>query len=310
MTALPYIAPDPIQIVGALKLQPFGICVAVGMFIGIWYCRKNTDIDDATFRAYAWWLLLPGWFIGAHLFNALFYEFDAVKEDPLLLFKFWRGISSYGGMLGALAGFLIFTHRRKLSRLKMADIPAYGLLPAWAFGRLGCSLVHDHPGRLTDFFLAIDYPANNPTLAALGLPGGPRHDLGFYEFLYLVVAFGIFLLLTRKPRPDGFAIGVVALLYAPVRFLLEFLRIQGTDPRYVGLTFAQWMCIVLATAGACILIYAYRRAGERAQQFAAEVDGPEKAAPATKATKKSTGHGTAATKKSTGHQNKPRKKKK
>lgn len=291
IAALPYIAPDAVDLVGPLKIQPFGICVVIGMVVGFWYSERKASqrgIDYDTVRSLAGWLLIPGW-IGAHVFNVLFYNFDGLLDDPLLLFKFWKGISSYGGMLGALFGFLYFCHSRKMSMLRVADIPAYGLLVAWGFGRLGCALVHDHPGGLTDFFLAIDYPADNLTLASLGLPGGPRHDLGFYEMLYLFAAFGVFVLLTRKPRPDGFAIGLVALLYAPVRFFLEFLRLEGTDPRYAGLTFAQWMSIILAIAGIAIMATAYRQARARAEAFEAEVqDAPSKKAQAQKPPAKKT----------------------
>jgi hypothetical protein len=37
---------------------------------------------------------------------------------------------------------------------------------------------------------------------------------------------------------------LTGVLYAPVRFFLDFLRPEGTDPRYAGLTFAQWSSIL------------------------------------------------------------------
>jgi hypothetical protein len=38
------------------------------------------------------------------------------------------------------------------------------------------------------------------------------------------------------------------LLYAPVRFFLDFLRPEESDPRYGGLTFAQWASILFFAA--------------------------------------------------------------
>jgi hypothetical protein len=44
--------------------------------------------------------------------------------------------------------------------------------------------------------------------------------------------------------PAGFVAVLTGILYAPVRFFLDFLRPETSDPRYVGLTFAQWASIL------------------------------------------------------------------
>jgi len=56
----------------------------------------------------------------------------------------------------------------------------------------------------------------------------------------------------RRPRLPGAVIAWLALLYAPARFLGDFLRntdLPGADVRYAGLTFAQYCCIALAGVG-------------------------------------------------------------
>jgi len=116
---------------------------------------------------------------------------------------------------------------------------------------MGCSLAHDHPGARSDFFLAVQYP------------GGARHDLGFYEFLFtLLVLFPVTRLLGRKKLPEGFLLLLVSLLYAPVRFGFDFLRSHdfgNVDPRYAGLTAAQWLTIALFLAGAYLMIRLFFR---------------------------------------------------
>ena len=121
-----------------------------------------------------------------------------------------------------------------------------GLVVGWVFGRLGCTLVHDHIGKLSDFALAIRFP------------DGARHDLGFYELLYTVlVLVPAVIWLNRLPRRPGTAICLIPLLYAPARFLGDFLRVSlpGHDPRYAGLTLAQYACIAVA---GLVLALAYR----------------------------------------------------
>ena len=54
---------------------------------------------------------------------------------------------------------------------------------------------------------------------------------------------------------------LTGLLYAPVRFFLEYLRPEtSTDPRYVGLTFAQWCSIIAFGAAAYAAIACSRTA--------------------------------------------------
>src|SRR4030065_579306 len=87
------------------------------------------------------------------------------------------------------------------------------------------------------------------------LPHPPRrarlsyHALGWYEFLFtLLFLCPAFLILDRKPRPTGFFPLAFVLMYVPVRFFLDFLRIS--DARYGGLTFGQYAAIAgLAPAG-------------------------------------------------------------
>ncbi|HEX3757221.1 MAG TPA: prolipoprotein diacylglyceryl transferase family protein, partial [Kofleriaceae bacterium] len=78
------------------------------------------------------------------------------------------------------------------------------------------------------------------------------------EFLYLVPVNAIVLYLAFRPSkrsPAGFVTVLIGILYAPVRFFLDFLRPEDTDPRYAGLTFAQWSAIVAF----CLAIYVASR---------------------------------------------------
>ena len=162
---------------------------------------------------------------------------DAV--DDWISVNPFAGLSSFGGFLGAFLAFLYFT--------KKADIPrlAYGFGRVRAVGGIdlrttGCFTAHDHPGRHTSFFLAVRYPE------------GARHDLGFYELLFTIAMTAILFAYNRKPRPPGRIIALAALMYAPVRFALDFLRatdVTRPDERYLGLTPAQWACLATAALG-------------------------------------------------------------
>jgi len=83
----------------------------------------------------------------------------------------------------------------------------------------------------------------------------------------------VFFRLLQKPRPWGFFAGVMCAYYAPLRFLLDFLRertgvhtenalVAGGDARYAGLTPAQWGCVPLFVLGVVLLRRARRTGTE------------------------------------------------
>lgn len=237
--------------------QPFGILVAIGVMFGAKLIyrrveRLGLDMDHA--RGLVWWSVIFG-FVGAHVIDVLAYQMDDLKRDPLLIFKLWAGISSYGGFIGGTVGYLAYTMRHKLPIAVWGDTLLVGLVPGFTFGRLGCTIVHDHIGRLTDFPLAMYYSEQVIREHGYPIQPGLHHNLGLYEFVFCLALTGIlFLIVERKPRPPGTVIAVMALLYAPVRYLMDYLRIEVTDPRYFGLTFAQWTSGLTLAIGVIMLV--------------------------------------------------------
>jgi phosphatidylglycerol:prolipoprotein diacylglycerol transferase len=127
-----------------------------------------------------------------------------------------------------------------------AECILQGLVLGWIFGRLGCTIVFDHPGVLSNFFLAFQQP------------GGSRHNLGFYEFLFtLLILLPTILILHRLKAKPGSYSAAVLILYTPVRFFLDFLRVDAGhngDIRYFSLTPGQYGCIIFFVLGVIIAI--------------------------------------------------------
>lgn len=237
--------------------QPFGILVAIGVLTGIKLIYRRVErlgLDMEHARGLVTWSVIFG-FVGAHVIDVLAYQMDDLRRDPLLLFKVWAGISSYGGFIGGTVGFLLYAMRRRMPIAVWGDTLMIGLVPGFTFGRLGCTIVHDHIGRLTDFPLAMHYSEQVIREHGYPIQPGLHHNLGLYEFVFCLVLTGIlFLVVERKPRPPGTVIAVMAILYAPVRYLMDYLRIEVTDPRYFGLTFAQWTSVLTLVIGVIVLV--------------------------------------------------------
>jgi phosphatidylglycerol---prolipoprotein diacylglyceryl transferase len=271
-TGLPYFHLGALDI--GIPIQGFGMIVAVGVLIGATPLRRYAEwhgVSDEHIRGLLTWVMVSG-FLGAHEFDMIAYNWDGISQakdlDPAswwflprgawpsnwwLPFRIWDGISSYGGFIGGAMGFALYVWWKRLPARLFADITIVGLLPAFSIGRIGCTVVSDHIGARVDgdhwySFLAMDYPSEIITHHA-GAPGEiiKAWNLGLIEFLYLVPVNLLILWLAFRPSkrmPAGFVTVLTGVLYAPVRFFLDYLRPEDTDPRHLGLTFAQWSSIL------------------------------------------------------------------
>lgn len=276
---IPYIHIETIN-VGPVPLHPFGILVALGVIVG---CSlgirraRQVGLDETQMRSFMGWTLVAG-FMAAHILDAILYHPREVVKDPWLLLELWNGLSSFGGFLGGVLGALAWKHCemreafrigqlfrivRPARRLKPVPILPFAdtimaVLPVgWVFGRAGCAIVHDHPGTLAPAgsWLAVAYgPGPVERFGPLELRFGvePRWDLGLLEMLFAVVLVASFAVTWRRCRASGWYSVAACILYAPSRFVLDFLRIEegtGADPRYAGFTPAQWACGALLLFG-------------------------------------------------------------
>jgi phosphatidylglycerol---prolipoprotein diacylglyceryl transferase len=230
-------------------IKPFGALVALGIYLGSMVAARHArqrGMDVKRMNEFIFWVVGAG-FVGGHVFDALLYHPARVSEDPLYLLALWDGLSSFGGFAGAIGGAVAWKLSRREQILPYCEMISSAFPLAWVFGRAGCAVVHDHPGRLSDSWIAVRYPLGH------GVVG--RYDLGVYECLLTVpLAVGFVVLWRGGRRPLGFYTGWMCALYAPVRFGLDFLREQegnlpGADPRYAGLTPAQWACFALLAVG-------------------------------------------------------------
>lgn len=244
-------------------IESFGVIVAAGVLIGAALLRRYAEwhgVDDEHIRGLTGWIMVSG-FLGAHVFDVLAYQWKDLMRDPILLVKIWSGISSYGGFLGGAMGFAIYVWWKRLPVRLMADIAIVGLLPAFSIGRIACTAVSDHVGAAVKdpgvwySFLAMEYPRSAATHANIAHLFQQRPDadhvlawnLGLVELAYLIPvnALVLWLAFRAAKRPSAGLVAVLTgLLYAPVRFFLDYLRPENSDPRHFGLTFAQWASIL------------------------------------------------------------------
>jgi phosphatidylglycerol---prolipoprotein diacylglyceryl transferase len=241
---LPYFALPTIHLVGPLSLQPFGALFAIGLLCGYLVIMRGAKADGVPPGRMQWalaWMFTTGLFT-AHLAELLFYQPDTLRHEGIsAVLHVFTGLSSIGAFTGGLAALWIYSKWRRISGLTYLAIILQGFVAWWAFVRAGCAISHDHLGTRSNFFLAVNYPE------------GARHNLGLDEFLVVVLVLVPLTILCHRwhAQPKTY-VATIFVAYGASRFGLEFLRatdLVDADPRYWGLTAAQYGCGVLLAAG-------------------------------------------------------------
>ncbi|MCX6781327.1 MAG: prolipoprotein diacylglyceryl transferase [Candidatus Magasanikbacteria bacterium] len=246
---LPYFEQTTIQI-GPLVIYIWGLFIALGFgaFLAAAYReskRTHTSFDSITDLSL--WTIF-GAFLGARLAHVLFYEPSYFLAHPTEILKVWNGgLSSVGGIIFGVATALFFVWYKKMDVKVYGDVIMRCMPVAWIFGRFGCYVTHMHPGIRSATWFAVAYP------------GAPRFDLGLLECVGWIL-IGLLFWLMPKPKKSGTYLALVPLLYAPLRFGLDFFRSDEMlgmsdtmtftpDARYFGLTPAQYGMIALFGVG-------------------------------------------------------------
>lgn len=235
---------------GPFTLQAFGIFAALGVYVAAALMVREASrhgLDPQPLSDFALWAVASGVLFG-HLVHLFLYHPEELRDWKRAL-SFWEGLSSFGGLLGGVLVAIVFFRRRRLRLDDYADSLALGIAPGWGIARIGCFVIHDHPGVKTQFPLAVNFPPS--ATAALGF-SGVRHDLGLDDALALFAMAIVLYVLDRRGALRGRLLALLAVMYGTSRFFLDFLRatdVPYADARYLGLTPAQYFCFGLWAYG-------------------------------------------------------------
>ncbi len=157
---------------GRFALHPFWalvILAIVGFHIGSMRGERS-GIPRNRVAALAVWVIIAG-LVGGHLAKFLY-----APGAARLTLRGWNAADIFNGQaaFGAFFGMaaLVFFWRHSIPYrdwFLYSDAGAFAVPFAWWIGRVGCYLVHDHPGVRTNSWLGVPYP------------GGARYDLGLLE---------------------------------------------------------------------------------------------------------------------------------
>jgi phosphatidylglycerol:prolipoprotein diacylglycerol transferase len=195
------------------------------------------------------------------------------------------GVSAYGGFLGGLLGAAGYLAYKRASLAAFADAAAPALALGTVLTRIGCYLYgcdfgtplsEQAPGflralgtfprwQLDDLQIygspAFLHHVDRYGLSAEAAASLPVHPTQLYEALVGVLLLGLSIAVLRRRKFRGQVILAVALVYAVLRFVLEYLR---DDPeRGEAFGFSSGQLISLAMAGLCAVLYSVLSARAR-----------------------------------------------
>ena len=229
MLLLPYPVIDPVLVhLGPLAIRWYALAYISGLIAG-WWLIRHIVADER------YWLGRPrptpesvddllvycalGVVIGGRLGNVLFYDPRYYFAHPLEILMLWHGgMAFHGGMLGALAGVLLFARRYHTPWLTVLDLACL-VAPIGIFlGRIANFIKPELWGRPTDVPWAMVFP---------GSDGQPRHPSQIYEALLEgALNFVVLLVLARRGglTRRGLITGVFGVIYGLARIFCEFFR--------------------------------------------------------------------------------------
>ena len=244
---------------GDFFLPTYGVLVAAAFLIGLLVTTRlarRVGMNHELVVNLVVYCALAG-LIGAKLLMFVF-DWDHFRANPADMFSLatLRAAGVYqGGLILAILTAFWYVRRHAMPWLQTFDVFAPGIAIGHGIGKLGCFAAGCCWGKESDLPWAVTF--RNPDANALtGVPLRiSLHPAQLYEtgaeallFAFLYWRFG-------KPHKPGTIIGLYLILSSALRFGIEFTRFhEQALPFGLPFSITQWIAILLAAAGAAILL--------------------------------------------------------
>ena len=223
-------------------ISTFGVSMATAFLVAFWITMKGMEekrMATEELSAVFIYVMLGG-IIGSKMYYAIDnWLLDGGAFLPLLLSR--GGITWYGGLIGGTVAGAIGAKRVGINVKQLADCVAPGVAVGQAIGRIGCFLVGDDYGRVSNVPWAVAFPEGAPpTLERV-------HPTQLYEVAWLLP---VALLLWSRRHKSPFLFGEYMALNGAGRIVIENWRVNPTVA--LGMTEPQWIgfgLIVLGVGG-------------------------------------------------------------
>lgn len=221
------------------EIAYYGLVIVVGMLVALlfisWNAKRYGESKDVFYDMTIFGIVCG--VIGARAYYVIF-SWDMYKDDLISILNIRNGgLAIFGGIIAGAFAVFIFSKKKKIPFFKSGDIVIPGVLIGQIFGRWGNFFNREAFGGYSNGFLRMLLPVNSvrsysditDTMMEFsesidGVEFISVHPTFLYESLWNLGILILILILTRKPRFYGFAMGVYFFLYGVGRFFIESLR--------------------------------------------------------------------------------------
>lgn len=214
--------------------------------------EKKMKISDDEVSNYFFWGI-AGLMLGARLFSVFIYSDDRLMylTHPWLIF--WpfsngqftglQGMSYHGGLVGAIAGFILYCKRHRESVWEWGDMVATAAPLGYTFGRLANFINGELFGRVSTRAWGMVFPHANTfstkeiwvqevankigmNISSFSMVNLPRHPSQIYEALFEGVFLWALLwfIFRKKDLHKGARVSIYLMGYGFARFFIEYFR--------------------------------------------------------------------------------------
>lgn len=223
--------------VGSISIRWYSLMYLVGFLVVFFLLKvkiqKKSFQEIKTYRLLRFQLLdfmffsIIGVMVGGRLGYVFFYNLLYYLKNPLEIFfpiqltdygyyfVGYYGMSFYGGVIGVMIAWFIFSKRKGVSFWELADFVVPAIPAGYFFGRIGNFLNGELYGRITDKFWGMNFG-----------DGFLRHPSQIYEaILEGALLFAILWWVQEKWKIGSGKLSAVFIGgYAFFRFFVEFFR--------------------------------------------------------------------------------------
>ena len=213
---------------GPITIYTYGVLVAGGVLLGLWYARRQAP--RAGLRRRAVWNLGIYMIFGALVVSKLWLVFSdwsyyaANPRDILSIATLQSAGTFYGGVLGAALAIFLYARIQKMPLLPVFDTFAAAVPLGHAIGRLGCFAAGCCYGKPTTLPWGVTF-TNETAGRLVGTPlNVPLHPTQLYEAAAEFLNFLLLVWLGGRQRFAGQMLGAYFILYGIERGIIEFFR--------------------------------------------------------------------------------------
>ncbi|WP_075619849.1 prolipoprotein diacylglyceryl transferase [Paenisporosarcina indica] len=248
---------DPIAIsIGPIDVRWYGVIIAFGIVLAFIVAQREM-VKRGFHPEFLTDLLIwavPLAILGARLYY-VFSEWDRYAGSPGRILQVWEGgLAIHGALIASFITAYVFTRKRKVSFLKVADVVAPSLLIGQTIGRWGNFMNQEaHGGPVSRAFLENMF-LPDWIINQMRIDGTYYHPTFLYESVWNFTGVIILILLRRVNLIRGEMLMFYIIWYSFGRFFIESMR---TDSLYLfgEVRTAQVVSVIGIVVAVSVIVY-------------------------------------------------------